>query len=61
MHVTKCRMSASIFSVWYISSLPWVTEIKYLGIHIVNFKSFRITTEQSGAISLAPPTRFLAE
>jgi len=29
------------------TSLPWVTEIKYLGIHIVNSKSFKITTEQS--------------
>jgi len=29
------------------TSLLWVTEIKYLGIHIINSKSFRITTEQS--------------
>jgi len=31
------------------TSLPWVTEIKYLSrpIHVVNSKSFRITTKQS--------------
>ena len=29
------------------TSLPLVTEIIYLGIHIVNSKNFKITTEQS--------------
>ena len=27
--------------------LPWLTEIKYLGVHIVESKSFKISTDQS--------------
>ena len=27
--------------------LPWSTEIKYLGVHIVESKSFKISTDQS--------------
>jgi len=38
-------MSASAFPAWYISAM--VIQIKYLGIHIVNSKSVRMTTEHS--------------
>jgi len=27
--------------------LPWLTEIKYLGVHIVESKSFKISTDKS--------------
>ena len=52
----------AVLTIWDTLLVTLVTEIKYLGIHIVNSKSFKITTEQSiGVIFIVLQTLFLAE
>jgi len=41
--------------------LPWMTEIKYLGVHIVSSKSFNVSTEQSGVLFIVLLMLYLAE